>query len=363
MRLLLLFCLLIAFGANASSYVVIGAFAREDNAIKLSKREKAEYEINPIKQLFYVYVLKTEDHEQALGEARRLQRESRYKDAWVFSGTLGENGKGEDIIVKPEPIVVEQPKTEQPVEPKEEPPTAPAVNSAYEKTFFFNVVYSSSGSKADGAEVTVIEPKSQRKEYVVKGNENVVIKPINQSGDIRLECDLVGYRKIIQTINFKSPDTTEGVSIVDNRIIVPFNLVRLKKGDHTILYNVFFYKDAAIMRPESQFDLDGLLAMMQDNPRYKIRIHGHTNGGAAGKILEVGESGDFFSLNGAKEGGGSAKKLSLKRAETIRNYLVKQGVEPTRMVTKAWGGKKPIYDKMHTQAAANVRVEVEVLEE
>ena len=117
------------------------------------------------------------------------------------------------------------------------------------------------------------------------------------------------------------------------------------------------------MRPESKFDLDGLLDMMNENPKYKIRIHGHTNGNASGKIMEVGESGEFFSLTGAKEGNGSAKKLSLKRAEVIRNYLATKGVDPTRMETKAWGGKKPIYDKHHTQASANVRVEVEVIEE
>jgi outer membrane protein OmpA-like peptidoglycan-associated protein len=117
------------------------------------------------------------------------------------------------------------------------------------------------------------------------------------------------------------------------------------------------------MRPESKFELDGLLAMMNENPRYQIRIHGHTNGNAAGRVLEVGESGNFFSLGGAKEGSGSAKKLSEKRGNVIREYLIKNGVDPQRMAVKAWGGKKPIYDKHHTQASANVRVEVEVIEE
>jgi outer membrane protein OmpA-like peptidoglycan-associated protein len=209
----------------------------------------------------------------------------------------------------------------------------------------------------------VVEPKSQRKEMVLKGNENVTVRAINQSGIMRLECDLVGYRKIVQVMNFKYPDSLEGVTIDNNRITVPFFLVRLKKGDHSILYNVFFYKDAAIMRPESKLDLDGLLAMMNENPNYKIRIHGHTNGGASGPILESGESGNIFSMTGAKEGSGSAKKLSEKRANVIRDYLVQNGVDPGRMAVKAWGGKKPIYDKHHTQAQANVRVEVEVIEE
>lgn len=363
---------LISIGANATNYVVIGAFAQKGNAEALAKKEQnAAFEINPMKQLYYVFVMTTDDHEAALVEARRLQRESAYKDAWVFNGSLGEGGHGVDVSPTTEkPLVIEQPKEDRqevvaapPREEAQENRTDTALDpKAMSKDFYFNVIYED-GSKADGAEITVIEPRSQRKEYVVKGNENFTMKAINQTGDVRLECDLVGYRKIITTINFKDPSTIDGVAIQDNRIVVPFHLVRLKKGDISVLYNVFFYKDAAIMRPESKFDLDGLLAMMNDNPKYKIRIHGHTNGSAAGKILEVGESGDFFSINGAKEGNGSAKKLSAKRAEVISAWLAKQGIDPSRMSTKAWGGKKPIYDKLHTQAHANVRVEVEVLEE
>jgi hypothetical protein len=33
------------------------------------------------------------------------------------------------------------------------------------------------------------------------------------------------------------------------------------------------------------------------------------------------------------------------------------------MEIKAWGGKRPIVDKMHTLAQANVRVEIEILED
>lgn len=363
MRVLLL--LLLSVSAHAANYVVIGAFAKESNAIRLSKKVEAHYEINPVKQLFYVYVLKTDDTEAAFAEARKLQGGSEYKDAWVFVGSLGVNGKGEDVLVPALPaaaVAVEEKKED--VKEVFVAPQAPAVatsSAGNSKAFFFNVTYAS-GSPAP-AEVTVIEPKSSRKEYNFDSNEEVTLKPINQSGEMRIECDLVGYRKVIQSINFNTPDSTEGVTIKDNLVVVPFMLVRLKKGDHQILYNVLFYKDAAIMRPESKGDLEGLLTMMQENSRYKVRIHGHTNGSAAGRILEAADPSDMFSLGGAKEGSGSAKKLSQRRAEVIRDYLIQAGVDPARMTIKAWGGKKPIYDKMHTQAYANVRVEVEVLED
>ncbi len=387
--ILLLACCVRAFAGVEvpSNFVVIGAFTHRDNAVRFTEKAVADhfpakFEMNPARQLYYVFVLQTQDRKNAFAEALRLQKESAYKDAWVFFGLLGERGAGVDINPvtqqKMEPAettvvaVTPAPVTETPLvsveDTKREPVSEPVKTTvasdpkATSKDFYFKV-FRDDGTKADGAEITVIDLGSQKKEYVLEGNKDLTVKAVNQSGDIRLECDLVGFRKVIHNINFKDPMATDGVTIENDRIIVPFELVRMKKGDHSILYNVYFYKDAAIMRPESKFDLDGLLAMMKENPNYKIRIHGHTNGNAAGKILEVGESGNFFSLTGAKEGGGSAKKLSERRAMVIREYLEKEGIDVARMTIKAWGGKKPLYDKHHTQASANVRVEVEVVEE
>jgi outer membrane protein OmpA-like peptidoglycan-associated protein len=153
------------------------------------------------------------------------------------------------------------------------------------------------------------------------------------------------------------------VKVDDNKIIVPFELARLKKGDFAIMYNVYFFKDAGVMRPESRYEVTSLLEMLQENPKYKIRIHGHTNGNSAGKIISMSDSKNFFSLKDTKEGFGSAKKLSEERAKVIQSYLVSQGVDPARMQIKAWGGKRPVYEKDSQQAHANVRVEIEILED
>ncbi len=103
--------------------------------------------------------------------------------------------------------------------------------------------------------------------------------------------------------------------------------------------------------------------MLQENPKYKIKIHGHTNGGAHGKIISMDkDSKNYFALQNTREGVGSAKKLSEERAAVIRNYLVSNGVDASRMEVKAWGGKRPIHDKHSTRANENVRVEIEILE-
>jgi outer membrane protein OmpA-like peptidoglycan-associated protein len=146
-------------------------------------------------------------------------------------------------------------------------------------------------------------------------------------------------------------------------VSVPFELVRLQKGDIAVMYNVYFFKDAAVMRPESRFEVNSLLEMLKENPKYRIRIHGHTNGGSHGKIISMGEGKNFFSLTGSREGFGSAKKLSEERARVIHTYLTENGIAAHRTHVKAWGGKRPIQDKHSTRASENVRVEIEILED
>jgi outer membrane protein OmpA-like peptidoglycan-associated protein len=178
-----------------------------------------------------------------------------------------------------------------------------------------------------------------------------------------LECEVFGYRKLQMPINYETPDATDGVIIDDITVLVPFEMVRLQKGDKAIMFNVYFYKDAAIMRPESRYEVNSLLEMLTENPKYKIRIHGHTNGNSNGKIVSMGDSKEFFALTkDNKDGRGSAKKLSEERAILIQNYLINNGIEASRTEVKAWGGKQPIYHVDHAAAQANVRVEIEILE-
>jgi outer membrane protein OmpA-like peptidoglycan-associated protein len=77
----------------------------------------------------------------------------------------------------------------------------------------------------------------------------------------------------------------------------------------------------------------------------------------------MGEAKNFFSLSGSREMRGSAKELSGQRAETIKEYLVSNGIAADRIGVKAWGGRRPLYDKHSANARKNVRVEVEIAEE
>ncbi|MEP2670291.1 MAG: SPOR domain-containing protein, partial [Cyclobacteriaceae bacterium] len=170
--------------------------------------------------------------------------------------------------------------------------------------------------------------ESGRKISSYASNEVVQVMRSDASGNIILACEVLGYRKLLFKLNYDNPFLTEGVEKGENEeAIVPFGLVRLQKGDIAVMYNVYFFKDAAIMRPESRYEINNLLSMMNENEAYKILIHGHTNGNAAGKIITMSDAKNFFSLTNTEEGRGSAKKLSEERAKVISKYLVDQGIE------------------------------------
>ena len=40
------------------------------------------------------------------------------------------------------------------------------------------------------------------------------------------------------------------------------------------------------MLPESKYELNSLLQLMNENSRYRISLHGHTNGNYTGKIFD-----------------------------------------------------------------------------
>jgi len=117
------------------------------------------------------------------------------------------------------------------------------------------------------------------------------------------------------------------------------------------------------MRPESKYELNQLLSMLQENEHLTVRVHGHTNGNKSGKIISRTPGSDnLFSMGeNTKDGGGSARKLSLMRGEIIIEYLVQNGIDPERMDVIGWGGKKMVFDRNDPMAKLNIRSEIEIL--
>jgi outer membrane protein OmpA-like peptidoglycan-associated protein len=368
-------------------YLVVAAYApaREDFAIRYVRQLQAEglaadYGFNGRRNLFFVYLKYFDDLRTSLSELRKVREEGRFSDAWIrvipglmnrpaeSSGNtpLSHSGNTEPLPVsQPTSPQLNSPEVEEPLVEEEKLIQYPVMTLG--NTEVFLSLFDATNNRIVDGEVQVIDTERNRLIQTVKGNEYLMLPdPKSRSGQLTLIAEVFGYRKQQVEISYPLPlaDTVKPhIDLMGTTLAVLFDMVRYRKGDITTLYQVYFYNDAAVMLPESKYQLAQLVEMMKENPRYRIRLHGHTNGNYHGRILALGPDNNFFSLEGVREYIGSAKNLSYERAETIKKYLIAQGISDDRIEIKAWGGKRPLYDKHSVNARRNVRVEVEVLED
>jgi len=401
-----------------SNYVVIGAFSFIRNAERFTAfaREQKDYDakfaINPLRNLYYVYMFKSEQRDEAVEVVLKVREDHPdLWDAWVFSGSLGaidendvnapildeeytdeENAEWERTIAQYEQSGDTDAEVSSDVDDtdnelallesgasgtidnnsslSDQPEVKKAENLEPKEGHFylyFNTINKKTMKEVKGR-VRIIDARRHKEMDVAPSHEIVEVRdPDNGNQSIIASPQIFGFKPIEHNFSLQNPvtDSTQNfIETIGDSIILDYELERFKKGDILVMYNVYFYKDAAVMKPESKYELLSLLDMLQENDKLEVRMHGHTNGNARGKIIHLDEEENFFSLGAEHdEDTGSAKKLSLYRAETIQKWLVDQGIEENRMSIKGWGGKKMIYDKHDTQAHKNVRVEIEIVED
>jgi outer membrane protein OmpA-like peptidoglycan-associated protein len=391
-------------------YIVVAAYrARSLHYVKrfASKINRAgrhaQYGYDGIRKFYYVYLDYYTNFDVSIKEMLKTRKAGGFTDAWVRIMKPQAMNENVNLLVESKNAAPTsaaengKPKREEEIKPAESGKEAvreatvtqaallnsntvttdvvdnPKADPVYRpqnlgETPVFLSLYNPMNNSIVQGEIEVIDTDRSKQISKVKGNDYLTLPdPKNKSGKLTLVSSAFGYRRLQLEINYKSTeqDTLQAyVSLVGNYYMITFDMVRLHRGDIATLYNVYFYNDAAVMLPESKYELNNLLQMMRDNPRYRIRLHGHTNGSAHGRLITMGESKNFFELTSdVKNGFGSAKDLSRERAEVIRRWLLANDVSADRMDIKAWGGSRMIHDKNSVHARKNVRVEVEVLQD
>ncbi len=226
------------------------------------------------------------------------------------------------------------------------------------KPYYFKVV-----SKTDGKEVfgnlQLQEASGATQFQLVKSGQVVYLEePRNRKGTYNIVALLPGYRQSSLVFGYFNPPIATGPN---NEEIVTLTLDKAKAGDYIDFNNVHFLRNSSIMRPVSQAELDELANLLKENPKYKIRIYGYCNGTQDRESYTMGSSTNFFALDPKtnKKGTISSKELSVERAENVKAYLVKQGIDVSRISTKGEGGKVPLYLESGTLGQYNDRIEVE----
>lgn len=99
------------------------------------------------------------------------------------------------------------------------------------------------------------------------------------------------------------------------------DLKKAEVGQVIVLRNIFFDLGKYSLRAESKNELDRLINLLNENPKLKIEISGHT------------DSRGSASLN---------KTLSENRAKSVVDYLVENGIQKNRLTHKGYGKNQPI---------------------
>ncbi len=109
----------------------------------------------------------------------------------------------------------------------------------------------------------------------------------------------------------------------------------------TYAADAFFDFDKSVLKPEGKAKLDDLVGKVKDINLEVIIAVGHTD--------SIGT--DAYN-----------QRLSVRRAESVKAYLVSKGIEKNRVYTEGKGEKQPVADNRTAEGRAkNRRVEIEVV--
>jgi OOP family OmpA-OmpF porin len=150
----------------------------------------------------------------------------------------------------------------------------------------------------------------------------------------------VDYNKIEEIVK---KYTIKPVEVDYDRIesIVKRHKVPVIAEDNWVLVGVNFDFDKADIRPESIPILLNAVQILSANPDIKIEVQGYTD--------NLGSD----SYN---------QRLSLKRAEAVKNYLAAKGINQNRITTASYGKSKPVADNNTAEGRAlNRRIEFKIL--
>ncbi|OPZ62946.1 MAG: Outer membrane porin F precursor [Candidatus Aminicenantes bacterium ADurb.Bin508] len=95
----------------------------------------------------------------------------------------------------------------------------------------------------------------------------------------------------------------------------------LARFGRTRVYGINFDTDSAVIRAESKAVLDRIVTLLKADGSLKITVEGHTDN--TGSLARN-------------------KALSQERADAVKAYLVKGGVDGARLRSVGYGSEKPV---------------------
>lgn len=142
---------------------------------------------------------------------------------------------------------------------------------------------------------------------------------------------------LFQSMNFNYEDNPN-----PEPVIIDILLDKAETGATAVLNNIFFDFDQFELKERSITELNKVIKLLNEKPSIHVEIGGHT------------DSDGSASYN---------KQLSLKRAQSVVSYLVKNGINRERLSEKGYGADHPIRpNDSEENKQANRRIEFKIIQ-
>ncbi len=186
-------------------------------------------------------------------------------------------------------------------------------------------------------ETIIFENSATKKVFSAVSDDNgkfLVNLPYNQTYVIKIK----GFNDEQYYTDFSIP------ALEPNQTGLYFNIdIQIELPKLFTLDNVYFDTGKATLKPASYEELNELYEYLVLKKTTVVEIAGHTD--------NVGS--DELNMT-----------LSQKRAESVRNYLISKGIDPSRIQAKGYGETQPVADNTITEGrASNRRTEVRLIKE
>jgi len=204
------------------------------------------------------------------------------------------------------------------------------------------VVDSDAQTPVGGVTVTIADANGQNEKTLTTDNNGLVKADGLAPGEWTIKVAAEGYFATKQAFTVRvREETKEKIGI---RLRPKDKLVTVEKGEIKIKQQVHFAVDKAVILGDSVALLEEVADVMMTTPRIKkIEIQGHTDN------------------TGGKE---HNDQLSQQRAEAVRSFLIKAGVEASRLDAKGYGQNKPIAPNINEAGKAkNRRVQFVIMDQ
>ena len=177
----------------------------------------------------------------------------------------------------------------------------------------------------DGKEVSVARSNPKTGEYTI------ILPAGAKYGFLAKASD---YLSEHQNLDLTSIDEYEEL----NRDLL---LVPIRLNETVVLNNIFFAPSKWTLTPDSKPELERVYEFLVQHPQIRVEIGGHTNDACS----------EEWCL-----------KLSTMRARAVFSYLVKKGIESSRIQSKGYGSRSPRYPNTTAEGRRkNRRVEFKII--